>query len=276
MAYLGLRKPILAKIKDGGGYEEPFACGKAVGVTVTPNYAEASQYGDDGKAEYDKEFVDADVTLNTTTLPIQAHSMLFGHTVSEKNVKFNADDQNNDVGMAWITQEKVDGKRKFISNLLPKVKFSDPSEDYSTRGENIEYKTPSISGKASALDNGDWKETEEHDTVTEALAWIYEKFGYTIGSLQVQSAEGTEVGTTHLTVTPTKTGQNAYMYKTGSEVELPAYNDVCNASSGWKSWDGEADITATSGQKIVVAEVEAETFAAKKAGTTTVTAKAGE
>ena len=156
------------------------------------------------------------------------------------------------------------------------MKFSDPSEDYSTRGENIEYKTPSISGKASALDNGDWKETEEHDSATAALAWIYEKFGYTIGSLQVQSAEGTETGTTHLTVTPTKTGQNVYMYKTGTNVELPAYNDVCNASSGWKNWDGEADIAATSGQKIVVAEVEVETFAAKKAGTTTVTAKAGE
>ena len=275
MAYLGLRKPIIADMKEDGSYNEPLVCGKAVGVTVTPNYAEASQYGDDGKAEYDKEFTDADVTLNTTTLPIAAHQKLFGHTVAEKNVKFNADDQNNDVGMAWITVEKVDGKRKFISNLLPKVKFSDPSEDYSTRGENIEYKTPSISGKASALDNGLWKETEEHDTVTAALAWIYGKFGYTLGTLQVQSAEGTEMGTTHLTVTPEKTGQNVYMYKTGADVELPAYNDVCSAANGWKSWDGTSDVSATSEQKIVVAEVEAQTFVAKKAGTTTVTAKTG-
>ena len=156
MAYVGLRKPIIAKILESGEYDEPFACGKAIGLDVNPNYAEGSLNADDKQAEYDKEFTYAEVTLNTSTLPIAAHEKMFGHTVdtAKKNVKFNVDDQANYVGMAWVSVEKVDGVRNFIGNFLKKAKFTEPSESYSTKGDSIEYKTPSISGRALGLDDG--------------------------------------------------------------------------------------------------------------------------
>ena len=231
MAYVGLRKPIIAKL-TGSGYDEPFAFGKAIGLQVTPNYAEGSLYADDGQAEYDKEFSYAEVTLNTSTIPIEAYEKMFGHQVGEKNVKFNADDQNNDVGVGWISVEKVNGVRTFIGNFLNKVKFSEPSEDYATKGESIEYKTPSITGRASAVDGGNWKETDTFNTEAEAKNWIYEKFGKTVEELNVQSAVGTETGKTTITVTPEKGQDNSYFYKTGTNVTLPAYGDVCNG----KDW----------------------------------------
>ena len=275
MAYVGLRKPIIGRLKEDGSYNDPFYMGKAIGLQVTPNYAEGSLYADDGQAEYDKEFTYAEVTLNTSTIPIKAHNEMFGHTVDEerKAVKFNADDQNNDIGMGWISVEKVNGVRSFIGNFLSKVKFSEPSEDYSTKGESIEYKTPSITGRASSLDNGDWKDTETFDTDTKAKNWIYEKFGKKLGELTVQSAAGTATGSTRLTVTPEKGADTAYFYKTGASVELPAYDDVCNVNSGWTSWDGTADITAKTGDKIVVVEVLTNGNNARKAGEATVTAK---
>ncbi|MEJ8735344.1 major tail protein [Mediterraneibacter sp. ICN-202921] len=274
MAYVGLRKPIIGRMNDDGTYGDPFYLGKAVGLQVTPNYAEGSLYADDEQAEYDKEFTYAEVTLNTSTIPIKAHNEMFGHAVDEekKSVKFNKDDQNNNIGMGWISVEKVNGIRSFIGNFLSKVKFSEPSEDYSTKGESIEYKTPSITGRASSPDNGNWKETESFNTEVEARNWIYEKFGKSLEKLTVQSAQGTETGKTKLTVTPQKTGENTYVYKTGKEVSLPAYNDVCNLKSGWTTWDGTADVAAKTGDKIVVAEVTKDDQA-KKAGETTVTAK---
>ena len=42
MAYVGLRKPIIAKLLESGKYDKPFACGKAIGLQVNPNYAEGS------------------------------------------------------------------------------------------------------------------------------------------------------------------------------------------------------------------------------------------
>ena len=179
MAYVGLRKPIIAKMKEGGGYEEPFRMGKAIGINVTPNYAEGSLNADDVQAEYDKEFNYADVTLNTSTIPMEAHERMFGHKVDEtkKNVKFNVEDQQNYVGMGWISVEKVDGVRSFIGNFLKKVKFSEPSEEYATKGDSIEYKTPSISGRAMGDDNGEWKEISKFDTEAAALEWINTMFG---------------------------------------------------------------------------------------------------
>ena len=273
MAYVGLRKPIIAQLKSDGTYDDPFAFGKAIGLQVTPNYAEGSLYADDGQAEYDKEFSYAEVTLNTSTIPIVAHEKMFGHTVTEKNVKFNRDDQNNDVGLGWISVEKVNSIRSFIGNFLDKVKFSEPSEDYATRGESIEYKTPSITGRASAVDGGDWKETETFATEAEAKNWIYGKFGKAMGTLNVQSAAGTATGKTKLTVTPEKGESSSYMYKTGQNVTPPGYNDVCNANSGWTPWDGTAEISAKQGDKIVVVEILTDGSTAIKSGETTATVK---
>ena len=63
MAYIGLRKPIIAQRTGDGKYSTPFVLGKAISLNVTPNYAEGSLNADDGQAEYDKEFNYADVTL---------------------------------------------------------------------------------------------------------------------------------------------------------------------------------------------------------------------
>ena len=58
MAYIGLRKPIMAARKGYRDYQTPFAFGKAIGLTVTPNYAEGSLHADDAQSEYDKEFTE--------------------------------------------------------------------------------------------------------------------------------------------------------------------------------------------------------------------------
>lgn len=85
MAYLGLRKIKIAKL-NGSTYDKPVSLGKAIGLNVNPSYAEGSVYGDDELAEYDKEFRYADVTLDTSTIPIEADEQMFGHTVNkEKN-----------------------------------------------------------------------------------------------------------------------------------------------------------------------------------------------
>lgn len=179
MAYVGLRKPIVAEILETGKYGKPFAFGKAIGMNVTPTYAEGGLNADDAQAEYDKEFNYAEVSLNTSTIPFEAYERMFGHTVEEqnKNVVFNKDDQASYIGQAWISVEKVDGVRKFIGNFLYKVKYAEPTEEYTTKGDAIEYKTPSITGRALAQDDGKWKETQSFVTEKEALDWINQKFG---------------------------------------------------------------------------------------------------
>lgn len=178
MAYVGLAMPAV-KPASGAG----MILGKAIGVDIEPQYAEGSLFGDNVKAEYDRSFQSATITLNVTTLPLQAHSMLFGHTVTdaaegtEASVVNKATDMANYVGFGIYTEEKVDGVSKFVAAWLPRVKFSDPTDSWTTKGDSIVYQTPSISGEALADANGVWKETHVFDTEAEAIAYLKEQCG---------------------------------------------------------------------------------------------------
>ena len=91
-----------------------------------------------------------------------------------------------------------------------------------------------------------------------------------LGTLTVQSAAGTAVGATKLTVTPALTSGNSYKYKVSDEeTTVEAGQNV----RVWKSWDGKSDIVAESGKHIIVAEGD-QNYEVLKAGSATVTAKA--
>lgn len=93
----------------------------------------------------------------------------------------------------------------------------------------------------------------------------------TLGTLTVQSAEGTDSGDTKLTVTPAKeTATNVYKYKTDpSTAPVVTYGQSVR---NWTTWDGVSDITATTGHKITVVEADS-TYKAQNAGNATVASK---
>lgn len=103
------------------------------------------------------------------------------------------------------------------------------------------------------------------------IEYIYQGVVATLKELTLTSSEGTEIGKTVLTVIPTLTEGNSYKYKAAANPTIPEYGVVC--ASGYTSWDGNAEITASTGHKIVVAEVDADNKTVG-AGMTTVTAKA--
>lgn len=92
----------------------------------------------------------------------------------------------------------------------------------------------------------------------------------TLGTLTVSSAAGSKSGDTKVTVTPTKASAgNVYKYKVASSETTVDYGQNVK---NWSAWDGESDITATTGQVITVVECDS-TYKALSAGHATVTAK---
>ncbi|MCR4657326.1 MAG: InlB B-repeat-containing protein [Lachnospiraceae bacterium] len=174
MANIGLIKPLIAKLVDEAtkAYTGGFYCGHAIQVDVTPNYSEGNLYGDDMLVEYDKEFKDGDVSLNTTHLPIASASTMFGHTVSGQQVVYKSSDEANYVGVGFLTKKKVDGVTSYVGNVIYKAKFTEGQETHNTKGDNIEYGTPTISGKIAPLSTtSEWKATKEFDNQGDAIAW---------------------------------------------------------------------------------------------------------
>lgn len=92
----------------------------------------------------------------------------------------------------------------------------------------------------------------------------------TLGTLTVNSVAGTASGDTKITVNPAKenTG-NVYKYKVATDAVTVGYGQNLR---NWTSWDGKADIKATTGQKITVVECDG-TYKALNAGSASVTAK---
>lgn len=88
-------------------------------------------------------------------------------------------------------------------------------------------------------------------------------------SLTVRSIAGTSTGDTKITISEPLSVGATYAYKTDAFVDMP---DFADDLSSWTSWDGVADITATSGNQIVIAEV-GPTKLCLGAGLATVTAK---
>ena len=191
MAYYGLKKPIVAKRTAAGTYDIPqgglvqFA--RAIAFSVAPTFAEAAlACDDDPHGEYEKEFVEADVTLGTDTVPVDVNEVLFGATASasasgtgaEVNVvTYKKDDQANEVGTAVIGDEVLHGVKKWVAVFLPRVKYADPGENFETKGSAITYKTPSITGKAYAEADGTWRKRAVFGSEAEAVGWIEACFG---------------------------------------------------------------------------------------------------
>lgn len=182
MAYYGLSNPWIAKYDvKTQSYSGGFKCGSAVGTDVTPQYNEAKLYGDNVLKESIKEFKYADVTLNVTELPIVAADAMFGHKVDTETNKitYNASDVANYVGYGFYASETIDGETTYIAAILPKVKFSESADSYATKGDSIEFKTPSLSGNALANESGDWKVKQTFKKEDEAIAFIKEYLGVT-------------------------------------------------------------------------------------------------
>lgn len=89
--------------------------------------------------------------------------------------------------------------------------------------------------------------------------------------MSVVSAAGSTTGYTAITVGTSAGASQTYVYQTGTGLRVPNQNAVLNGSA-WTSWDGDDEISASTGMDIVVAIIDAE-HKAVHAGIATVVAK---
>ena len=185
MAYFGLRYPLIAKYnRTTGVYSDGFTCGKAVSLEVTPNYSEGSLYGDDEQAEYEKAFTNANVTLGTTTLPVEAAETVFGHTVDSQTneVTKKTTDESNYVGVGVVIDEVVDGVKKYFAYIINCAQFSEGSESFQTKGDSITFANPSITGLAIGDKTSVWQTKKPFDDAASALNYIKTTFNMAVSA----------------------------------------------------------------------------------------------
>lgn len=177
MARIGLnnfRYSKLTEAQDGTpSYDGAKKPAKAVSCNVEVENNDAVLYADDAIAESDYAFNRANVTMGIDEDDQTTMSDLLGHTVGEDGLMVRkTTDEAPYVGFGRIITKMVNGHYKYKVEILFKVKFSEPSQDDTTKGENVEFGTTEISGVASALANDQWSETKTFDTKTEAVTFL--------------------------------------------------------------------------------------------------------
>ena len=184
MAKIGLNNfwySHLTEAQDGTPtYNGAKNLGKAVSCSVSITNNSATLYADDALAESDTSFQNGTMTLGVDDDREATFADLLGHTVTEEGeVISNSNDIAPWVGVARIIVKMVNNVRLYKVVILNKVKFSEPSDDENTKGESVEFSTPSIEGTVATLANGDWKDVKTFSTKDEALAFIQSVFGTT-------------------------------------------------------------------------------------------------
>lgn len=188
MASIGLTNiwfGMLTEAADGTpSYANGQKMGKAVSANVSITNNSAMLYGDDALAESDTSFASGTITLGVTDDDDTIFAPLLGHTLSEsEEVTKTSVDTAPYVGVGRILTKMVNGVRKYKVNFLYKVKFSEPSNEEATKGENVEFSTPSIEGIVSALsDNkGTWGTSKTFSDIDEAITYLKGLLGITQG-----------------------------------------------------------------------------------------------
>lgn len=179
MANVGLTNLWFSKLTEGADgtatYEGATQLGKAVSCSVSITNNEAKLYGDDALAESDTSFASGTITLGVTNDDDTIFAPLLGHTIdaSGEVVKTSVDTAPY-VGIGRIVTKMVNGLYKYKVEFLYKVKFSEPSRDENTKGENLEFATPSIEGVIAALGDidGTWSKSKTFTSKSDALTYL--------------------------------------------------------------------------------------------------------
>jgi hypothetical protein len=121
-------------------YGEPFRIAKAIQVDLTPNVVEASLDGDDSEIEYETAITRYDLSLNIDDLAPGVEGQLLGKKVdSLGGVASNVNDEAPYFAVAF----RIPRSRGVGGGF---------AESFQTKGENINFQTPTLTGRSLARD----------------------------------------------------------------------------------------------------------------------------
>ena len=180
MAKIGLTSLYYSKLteaQDGTPtYDGAKTLGKAVSANVSITNNSATLYADDVLAESDTSFQSGTITLGVDEDGDTVFADLLGHTITTGDnggvVTKSTTDVAPFVAVGRVITKMVSGVLYYKAEVLYKVKFAEPSQDDSTKGESLEFRTPEIEGTISALANGKWATGKTFATKADAVSFI--------------------------------------------------------------------------------------------------------
>lgn len=162
MAFIGMRHVVMAKVSAHTAGAEPtysagMVAGKAITGNLTINRNSNPLYADDVIAEDDNGITSMELELGLDDLmeDVQAYMGLLKEVTTVGTPSVTTYYENsaaaNDVGVGYIRVRRKNGTTTFQGIWIYKALFSKNSENSQTKGETIEWQTPTVNGRCMGL-----------------------------------------------------------------------------------------------------------------------------
>lgn len=190
MAKVGMRYPVFAPIEaeipgQPIQYGAGFFISKAISADVDLEHADARLYGDDALQDRDNSIVGGTETLNVTSLELETKAKLLGMKYNEEKKLYSQTGKASPYGgHGYISEERQGNKTKFEGIWFHKVQFAQNSFADNTKGQQLEFNTPTITGEIMGVQidsSGDtvFYDQKQFDDREEALTWLKGQAGIT-------------------------------------------------------------------------------------------------
>ena len=149
MATIGLDRLFYAQITECANtgeetYGTPVMLARAISAELSIELAEATLYADDAAAYSLKEFKEGKLSLGIDDIGAHAAAILTGAVVDDNGVLVSSsEDAGTPVAIAFRAK-KANGKYRYF--WLYRVKFGTPGTNLETKGDSINFQTPTIEG----------------------------------------------------------------------------------------------------------------------------------
>lgn len=199
MAIKGLSIPIVANYaasKNTVTYSNGIVAGAAVEYTASWTTSEANNLYADNKIKESEAgtFQSGELTLGTSDLTQDVSKLIlglkeatfsYGESKRATELVYDDDMKNPYLGFGIIELHQNDDIDKYRAVFLPKVRFALPENTATTKGETVEWQTPSITGTIYRSDQSDsnykhpWMMDAWFETESDAIAYLKAKMNIT-------------------------------------------------------------------------------------------------
>ena len=195
MANIGLRHLAVAKLSaHTPGAEPTYSAGVVMGKGIEANLTITRNnnplYADDVIAEDDNGITAMSIEVRAADLENDVRVYMLGLLEKETGsgtstvTEYHDTDKAADyVGFGYVRWRRVDGVDKFQAYWYYKVLFSEESENATTKGESIEWGTPTVTGRVMGLDVGDnattFRKMRVFTSASDAVTWLNTLAGIT-------------------------------------------------------------------------------------------------
>lgn len=200
MAFIGMRYPVaspISAIASGGAitYGDGFVVGKAISANITKNHNTNPLYADDTIAEMDNGITGMTIEFGVDDITDTVRADLLGLSVVNTTGETPTVDHYEEtdasapyVGFGYIRVRRKNGTTTYQGTWFHKVQFGEDSEAGQTKGESIEWQTPTLNGTIFGITNDTsgkikYRDIKSFDTEAAAKNWLNTKAGISTPNL---------------------------------------------------------------------------------------------